>query len=75
MEQFRDETRESQDLVELTPSPRKPARVAVPLSKIAALNGGLWGIEVISASTDNAPADSPNIVTFEGSPPNDRMLC
>ena len=75
VEQFRDETRESHELVELVPTPMMPAKVAVPLSRIAALKGGLWGIEVTSASTDKAPADSPNIVTLDGSPPKDRMLC
>jgi hypothetical protein len=75
VEQFKDETRDSHDLVEFTPTPMMPAKVAVPLSRIAALKGGLRGDEVTSASTDKAPADSPNIVTLDGSPPKDRMLC
>lgn len=75
VEQFREETRESHDFVEFAPTPIMPARVAVPLSRIAALKGGLCGDEVTSASTDNAPADSPKIVTFDGSPPNDLMFC
>jgi hypothetical protein len=72
--QFRDETRESHDVVEFAPAPMMPARLAVPLSRIAALKGGLWGDEVTSASTDNAPADSPNIVTLDGLPPKHRMF-
>jgi hypothetical protein len=74
VEQFRDETRDSHDLVELAPAPIMPAKVTVPLSRIAALNGGLCGIEVTSASTDNAPADSPNNVILNGSPPKARIF-
>lgn len=72
--QFRALTRVSQLFVEFIPTFRKPARAAVPLSRIAARKEGFCGGAVIIASTDSAPDDSPNRVTLAGFPPKARML-
>src|SRR3954454_16583474 len=48
--------------------------LACPLWAIAPRNGTGCGGGVTSLSTDAAPADSPKMVTFFGSPPNEAML-
>jgi hypothetical protein len=72
-EQPRAATSFSQTSVALVAPPA--VTLAVPLSMIAALNGGLWGRVVTSLSTDAAPALSPKMVTFSGSPPNAQIFC
>ena len=49
-------------------------RLACPLCMIAPRNGTGFGGVVTSLSTDDAPADSPKMVTFFGSPPKEAML-
>ena len=50
------------------------SKVAVPDSMIAARNMGLLAETVMRSSTETDPADSPKIVTMDGSPPNAAIL-
>jgi hypothetical protein len=67
--QRRDAVRFNQDASELVPKLSKISSSCVPLSMIAARNGGFFGKLFTNASTDSAPADSPNMVTLVGLPP------